>query len=40
MARWGDFLQRLRGDDRDRERQRWLAILGLNRALAALERCR
>ena len=34
MARWTDFLQRLRGDDRDGERQRWLAILGLNRQLA------
>jgi DNA-binding NtrC family response regulator len=35
MARWTDFLQRLRGDVRDGERQRWLAILGLNRQLAA-----
>lgn len=37
MARWHDFLQRLRGDDRDGERQRWLAILGLNRRLAAVD---
>ena len=37
MARWNEFLQRLRGDDRDRERQRWLAILGLNRRLAAVD---
>ena len=34
MARWTDFLQRLRGDTRDGERQRWLAILALNRQLA------
>jgi len=34
MARWSDFLARLRGDVPDRERQRWLAILGLNRQLA------
>jgi transcriptional regulator with GAF, ATPase, and Fis domain len=34
MARWTDFLQRLRGDAHDGERQRWLAILGLNRQLA------
>ncbi|MGC6489547.1 MAG: sigma 54-interacting transcriptional regulator [Planctomycetota bacterium] len=34
MARWSDFLQRLRGDGRDAERERWLAILGLNRQLA------
>jgi serine/threonine-protein kinase PknK len=34
MPRWTDFLQRLRGDVRDGERQRWLAILGLNRQLA------
>ena len=35
MTRWTDFLQRLRGDGGDAERQRWLAILGLNRQLAA-----
>lgn len=35
--RWADFLQRLRGDGRDGERQRWLAILGLNRQLAAAD---
>ena len=29
MPRWTDFLQRLRGDASDAERQRWLAILGL-----------
>jgi serine/threonine-protein kinase PknK len=34
MSRWTDFLQRLRGDAHDGERQRWLAILGLNRRLA------
>ena len=34
MPRWTDFLQRLRGDASDAERQRWLAILGLNRQLA------
>lgn len=34
MARWTDFLAKLRGDARDGERQRWLAILGLNRQLA------
>lgn len=34
MARWTDFLAKLRGDSRDGERQRWLAILGLNRQLA------
>ena len=34
MARWTDFLQRLRGDVRDADRQRWLALLGLNRQLA------
>ena len=34
MPRWSDFLQRLRGDGRDAERERWLAILGLNRHLA------
>ncbi|MBL8754984.1 MAG: sigma 54-interacting transcriptional regulator, partial [Planctomycetes bacterium] len=37
MKRWADFLQRLRGDARDGERQRWLTILGLNRQLAAAE---
>jgi serine/threonine-protein kinase PknK len=37
MARWTDFLQRLRGDAGDSERQRWLAILGLNRRLAAAD---
>jgi serine/threonine-protein kinase PknK len=34
---WSDFLQRLRGDPQDADRQRWLAILGLNRQLAAAE---
>ncbi|MGK0433254.1 MAG: hypothetical protein ACJA0V_002401, partial [Planctomycetota bacterium] len=34
MARWTDFLAKLRGDAHDGERQRWLAILGLNRQLA------
>lgn len=34
MPRWAEFLQRLRGDGRDAERERWLAILGLNRQLA------
>ena len=37
MARWTDFLQRLRGDARDPERQRWLAILALNRRLASAD---
>jgi DNA-binding NtrC family response regulator len=37
MSRWADFLQRLRGDARDPERQRWTAILGLNRRLAAAD---
>ncbi|MEO6596799.1 MAG: sigma-54-dependent Fis family transcriptional regulator [Planctomycetota bacterium] len=37
MARWTDFLQRLRGDPHDGERKRWLAILGLNRQLAAAD---
>ena len=37
MKRWTDFLQRLRGDARDGERQRWLTILGLNRQLAAAD---
>ena len=37
MARWTDFLARLRGDVRDGERQRWLAILGLNRQLATAD---
>jgi len=37
MARWTDFLQRLRGDAHDGERQRWLAILGLNRQLAGAD---
>ncbi len=37
MSRWTDFLQRLRGDARDTERQRWLAILGLNRQLAGAD---
>jgi len=35
MARWSDFLQRLRGAVQDGDRQRWLAILALNRQLAA-----
>ena len=35
MARWMNILQRLRGDLPDAERQRWLAILELNRQLAA-----
>ncbi|MCA8974613.1 MAG: sigma-54-dependent Fis family transcriptional regulator [Planctomycetes bacterium] len=34
MARWADFLQRMRGDGRDADRQRWLAMLALNRQLA------
>jgi serine/threonine-protein kinase PknK len=34
MARWTDFLQRLRGEPGDAERQRWLTILSLNRQLA------
>lgn len=34
MPRWHDFLQRLRGDDRVEDRQRALAILGMNRQLA------
>jgi DNA-binding NtrC family response regulator len=34
MSRWIDFLAKLRGDASDSERQRWLAILGLNRQLA------
>lgn len=37
MARWTDFLARLRGDARDGERERWLAILGLNRRLATAD---
>ncbi len=37
MSRWAEFLQRLRGDARDPERQRWSAILGLNRRLAAAD---
>jgi len=37
VSRWTDFLQRLRGDARDTERQRWLAILGLNRQLAGAD---
>jgi DNA-binding NtrC family response regulator len=37
MSRWTDFLQRLRGDGNDGERQRWLAILGLNRRLAGAD---
>jgi DNA-binding NtrC family response regulator len=37
VSRWTEFLQRLRGDGGDRERQRWLAILGLNRRLAAAD---
>ncbi len=37
MSRWTDFVQRLRGDPRDTDRQRWLAILGLNRQLAGAE---
>ena len=37
MPRWADFLQRLRGDGRDAERERWLAILDLNRQLALVE---
>ncbi len=35
MTRWTDFLQRLRGDVHESDRNRWLAILGLNRQLAA-----
>ncbi|MFO1030040.1 MAG: sigma-54-dependent Fis family transcriptional regulator [Planctomycetota bacterium] len=37
MTRWSDFLARLRGDLPDRERQRWLLILELNRRLAAAD---
>ncbi|MCA8949428.1 MAG: sigma 54-interacting transcriptional regulator, partial [Planctomycetes bacterium] len=37
MTRWTEFLARLRGDGGDRDRQRWLAILALNRQLAAAE---
>ena len=37
MTRWSDFLQRLRGEVHETDRQRWLAILGLNRQLAAAE---
>jgi serine/threonine-protein kinase PknK len=37
MARWGDFLQRLRGEAHETDRQRWLAIVGLNRQLAAAD---
>jgi len=37
VARWSDFLQRLRGDVHDTDRQRWLAIVGLNRQLAAAD---
>ncbi|MFK7741674.1 MAG: sigma 54-interacting transcriptional regulator [Planctomycetota bacterium] len=36
-GRWSEFLQRLRGDGRDAERQRWLAILDLNRQLLAAQ---
>jgi len=35
MSRWADFLQRLRGDAHEGDRQRSLAILGLNHKLAA-----
>ncbi|MBZ0154189.1 MAG: sigma 54-interacting transcriptional regulator, partial [Planctomycetes bacterium] len=35
MARWAHFLQRLRGDVTEVERQRMTAILGLNRSLVA-----
>lgn len=35
MSRWSDFLLRLRGDASSADRQRWLAILALNRQLAA-----
>ncbi|MCR9248456.1 MAG: sigma-54-dependent Fis family transcriptional regulator [bacterium] len=34
MARWSDFLARLRGAPDDADRQRWLAIVALNRQLA------
>lgn len=37
MARWSDFLSRLRGDQRDADSKRWLAILALNRQLAAAD---
>lgn len=37
MSRWADFVQRLRGDSRDPDVGRALAILGLNRSLAAAE---
>ncbi|MBK8098860.1 MAG: sigma 54-interacting transcriptional regulator [Planctomycetes bacterium] len=37
MARFADFLARLRGEGRDPERARLLAILGLNRQLAKAE---
>jgi DNA-binding NtrC family response regulator len=37
VTRWTDFLQRLRGAPGDVERQRWLAILGLNRQLAGAD---
>ncbi|MFM1870699.1 MAG: hypothetical protein RL398_121, partial [Planctomycetota bacterium] len=37
MSRWADFVQRLRGDARDPDVGRALAILGLNRSLAAAE---
>jgi DNA-binding NtrC family response regulator len=37
VSRWTDFLQRLRGEVQEADRQRWLAILGLNRQLAAAE---
>lgn len=37
MSRWTDFVQRLRGDPHDTDRQRWLAILGLNRQLAGAD---
>jgi len=37
MARWSEFLSRLRGDRSSTDHQRWLAILALNRQLAGAE---
>jgi DNA-binding NtrC family response regulator len=37
MKRLADFLQRLRGDAREDDRQRWFAILSVNRLLAAAD---
>ena len=37
MSRWTDFLQRFYGDAHEGDRQRWLAILGLNRQLAGAD---